>query len=271
MAIKRRPFFLAFGLGVLLISLLFFACGGEGRDFLGRIVTPTPTPGPVNTPAPLDLGQRDQGPFPEVVEGLDAAYATQVLDLTNEARQANGLFPLTPDASLEQAAASYAQVLAVNDWFDHVGPDGSTVQGRAEAAGYAGWVLLAENLAKGTGLATPAEVVDAWMASEGHRHNILNPGLEEIGVACYFRAGPPPRFWCVQEFGTQRLPTPTPTPTPSPTPTATSTPTPSPTPTSTPSPTPTGPTPSPTPTPTPSPTPTATPTPTPTATATPGP
>jgi len=271
MPVQRMPSPLALGLGIFLAAalLLFSACEGGANELLGHTVTPTSIPSAVNTPGPLDLGQRE-GPFPEVVEGLDAAYAQQILDLTNEARQANGLPPLAPDASLEQAAASYAQVLAVNDWFDHVGPDGSTVQGRAEAAGYLSWLLLAENLAKGTGLATPAEVVEAWMASEGHRHNILNPDLAEIGVACYFLPGQPPRFWCVQEFGTQRLPTPTPTEQPTPSPTATATPTPSPTVTGTPSPTPTI-TSTPSPSPTPSLTPTETPSPTPTPTTTPGP
>lgn len=257
----------ALGLGVFLataVLLLFSACDGEPTELLGHIITPTPTPTPtpaVSTPGPgVDLGQRDQGAYPEVVEGLDTAYALEILGLTNQARQANGLPPLSQDANLELAAAGYAQVLAINDWFDHVGPDGSTVQGRDEAAAYQNWVLLAENLAKGTGVATPSEVVDAWMASPGHRHNILNVDLEEIGVACYFLPGQPPRFWCVQEFGTQREPTPTPTPEPTPSPTETATPTPSPTPTATA-----------TPTPSPTPTATATPTPSPTPTATPGP
>lgn len=257
MPIVRMPSSPALGLGLFLAFLLLLsACEGGVKELLGDIITPTPTetPSAVDTPAPLDLGQRDQGPYPEVTEGLDAAYAQQIFDLSNEARQANGLPALSLDTNLELAAAGYAQVLAVNDWWDHVGPDGSTFQERAEAAGYQGWLRLAENLIKGTGLAEPSELVDAWLASPGHRQNILNGDLEEMGVACYFLPGQPPRFWCVQEFGTQREPTPTPTPQPTASPTATATPSPAPTatPTATPSPTPT-------PTATPSPTPTATP------------
>jgi|GEM_PF-1336454 len=234
MSLKRRPSSLVLGLSIFLsatLPLLFSACGDGVKDLLGDIITATPTPGGVVAPSPLDLGHRDDGSNPGFVEGLDAAYAQEILVLTNQARQANGLSPLSPDANLEVAAASYAQLLAVNDWFDHVGPDGSTVQGRAEAAAYQNWLFLAENLAKGTGIATAPEVVDAWMASPGHRENILNSDLEEIGVACYFLPGLPPRFWCVQEFGTQREPTPTPEPTAPP---ATATPAPSPTPTPTP-------------------------------------
>ena len=42
---------------------------------------------------------------------------------------------------------------------------------------------LGENLGWGSGsMATPAEMVDAWMHSEGHRSNILYPRYREIGI-----------------------------------------------------------------------------------------
>ena len=36
------------------------------------------------------------------------------------------------------------------------------------------------------GYSTPEEVVAGWMASAGHRENLLDPGLQEIGVGYYF-------------------------------------------------------------------------------------
>lgn len=47
---------------------------------------------------------------------------------------------------LTVAAERYAEVMARQDWFDHIGQDGSTITERAEAAGYVSWTYLAENL-----------------------------------------------------------------------------------------------------------------------------
>jgi len=42
--------------------------------------------------------------------------------------------------------------------------------------------IAAENLSKVA--ASPAAVIDAWMHSPGHRSNLLDPMLTEIGVGC---------------------------------------------------------------------------------------
>jgi len=42
--------------------------------------------------------------------------------------------------------------------------------------------IAAENLSKAA--ASPAAVIDAWMHSPGHRSNLLDPTLTEIGVGC---------------------------------------------------------------------------------------
>ena len=49
----------------------------------------------------------------------------------------------------------------------------------AKAAGYS-YSLAAENIA--AGYSTPQAVVQGWMNSPGHRDNILNCALQEIGV-----------------------------------------------------------------------------------------
>jgi len=49
-------------------------------------------------------------------------------------------------------------------------------------AGCASGTTAAENLSKAA--ATPAAVIDAWMGSPGHRSNLLDPALTEIGVGC---------------------------------------------------------------------------------------
>ena len=84
---------------------------------------------------------------------------------------------------------------------------------RVVATGY-GYSQLAENLAAGP---TTAEgVVASWMNSPGHRANILNCGLRELGVGYYVQLddqsnvrldnghlGGPYRYYWTQDFGSR--------------------------------------------------------------------
>jgi uncharacterized protein YkwD len=54
---------------------------------------------------------------------------------------------------------------------------------------------VAENIAMGQ--RTPAEAVQSWMSSPGHRANLLNSGYTRIGVAAY-RTPEGTVYWCQQ-------------------------------------------------------------------------
>jgi len=125
------------------------------------------------------------------------AWQDEVLRLVNQQRAQAGLAPLAFNAVLAQQAADYACELIDYDYFDHVNPvTGSTLVDRAQAAGY-DYLVIGENLAAGQ--RSPQEVVDAWMNSEGHRANILDPRYTEIGIAV--RTGGSYGIYWVQEFG----------------------------------------------------------------------
>ncbi len=125
------------------------------------------------------------------------AWRDEVLRLVNEHRAQAGLTPLRLNATLEQQAADYACELIEYDYFDHVNPvTGSTLVDRAQAVGY-DYLVIGENLAAGQ--RGPQEVVDAWMNSEGHRANILDPRYSEIGIAV--RVGGSYGIYWVQVFG----------------------------------------------------------------------
>jgi uncharacterized protein YkwD len=72
-------------------------------------------------------------------------------------------------------------------------------QNRLAAVGYS-WQAYAENVAYGQG--SPTAAISAWMGSSGHRANILNPGLTQIGTAV--ANGSDGRPYWVQVFGTPR-------------------------------------------------------------------
>ena len=135
--------------------------------------------------------------------GPDRVAARRIVALTNAARQRDAQPPLAVSERLTRAGEAYAREMARREWFDHIDPDGATVEQRAEVFGYAGWVFLAENLAVDSGTREPAGVVASWLRSPGHRRNILSADLEEVGVGCYAVSGDPARLWCAQEFGTR--------------------------------------------------------------------
>lgn len=62
----------------------------------------------------------------------------------------------------------------------HTGSDGSSAADRISANG-GSFQTWGENVAAGYGSA--AGVIDGWMNSSGHRENILNPSMTQIGIA----------------------------------------------------------------------------------------
>jgi uncharacterized protein YkwD len=109
--------------------------------------------------------------------------SSATLCLLNRQRRAHHLPALRPDGALQRAASSFSQEMVRLRFFDHTAPDGTTFDKRIESAGYGSYTALAENIAWGSGSrATAAQIVDGWMHSPGHRHNILDATLRNIGV-----------------------------------------------------------------------------------------
>ena len=106
-------------------------------------------------------------------------YGYQVLALINEIRRNNGLGELAMDYSLIQIANIRSEEITRN--WSHTRPDGTdwwTIHSQ-----YGVYGKLGENLAYGQ--TTPAEVVEDWMNSEGHRANIMAPEFTRIGISVY--------------------------------------------------------------------------------------
>lgn len=128
--------------------------------------------------------------------------AFQVFELTNLERAAAGVDRLILSPELTRAAQDYAEVLARGDCFGHACDPQADLRSRVERSGYTDWTRIGENIAAGQ--RSPEEVMAAWMASPGHRANILNPAFREIGIGVVNR-GRSGLFW-VQIFGARRQP-----------------------------------------------------------------
>lgn len=129
-----------------------------------------------NPNKPIDKGEVINIPPSTSLEGFEA----DVVKLTNEARSKAGLKPFTSsNAQLNKAAHAKSQDLNDKNYFSHNSPTYGTPFEMMNQFGIS-YSYAAENIAKGQ--RTPEEVVKAWLASEGHRRNIMNPQLTQIGV-----------------------------------------------------------------------------------------
>lgn len=127
------------------------------------------------------------------------AFEQEVVALVNAERATAGCAALTEDSRLTAAARAHSADMATRGFFDHTNPDGVTFDRRISDAGYS-WSLAAENIAWGQ--RDPAAVMRSWMNSDGHRRNILNCRLRDIGVGLVYDANNRP-YW-TQDFGTPR-------------------------------------------------------------------
>lgn len=115
------------------------------------------------------------------VDTEESKFVAEVVRLVNVERKNAGLNELTVDSKISAAALvrSKEQVQS----FSHTRPDGTSCFTALKEQGvtYRG---AGENIAMGQ--RTPAEVMEGWMNSPGHKANILNANFTKIGVG-YFK------------------------------------------------------------------------------------
>ncbi|MFA6304972.1 MAG: CAP domain-containing protein [Patescibacteria group bacterium] len=103
----------------------------------------------------------------------------ELILLTNKQRVLQGLPELSINISLNKAAKQKAGNIFKWQKFSHDLPN-EKFSAPVKAVGYE-YSITGENLAEG--FANSEAIIKAWMASAGHRNNILNPKYKEIGMA----------------------------------------------------------------------------------------
>jgi len=153
-----------------------------------------------NTPLPLALilvmtitGCRPTAPTTTKPAPSLGSLCQELLAAHNAERAKVGLPPLALNGPLTIAAQKHADWMAHEDKLSHTGEDGTDFMQRIGREGYSA-ITGAENIAQGQRNVT--EVVTDWMASSGHRANILKP-FKDVGF------GVSGQFWCA-DFGTER-------------------------------------------------------------------
>ncbi|MBB3996954.1 CAP domain-containing protein [Aureimonas pseudogalii] len=125
---------------------------------LAGCATPAPTPAARVTAVPIER---------------EAALAA-----VNAFRGEHGLKALAINETLMRAATAQSAAMAARDTMDH--EVAGVLTTRVETAGYR-WGTVAENIAKSYPDYDGA--MKAWIHSPGHRRNLLDPRVTEIGFA----------------------------------------------------------------------------------------
>lgn len=136
------------------------------------------------------------------------APAQEALAIANQLRAKAGCRPLKMEARLVAAAKAHAKDMALRNYFDHRGANGSSFAQRIKAQGFR-FRAAAENIAAGNARAD--QTMQQWMGSAGHRRNLLDCRYEFTGIAVYYQADDRPlagqvaplRYYWVQEFATK--------------------------------------------------------------------
>ena len=132
----------------------------------------------VSSPLPETQPPAPQPP-PVDPATLEAAMVAGI----NAQRAAAGLPPLQLDPDLVMVARERSNDMAQKGYFAHVSPTGETFKSDMQSHGVAcSW--CGENIAYNNfgDDQTVAVVLSAWMASPGHRDNILRPSFDRVGV-----------------------------------------------------------------------------------------
>jgi uncharacterized protein YkwD len=106
----------------------------------------------------------------------------KMLDLHNKTHAERGLPKSCVHPALQKAARAHSKEMIAEDRFAH-----GNVGERLRRCGYR-WSTYGENIAGGSGsYRNPENRFKVWMNSSGHRANILNKNVREIGIGAYTR------------------------------------------------------------------------------------
>lgn len=123
--------------------------------------------------------------FSDITSAHVLGYGTdinkeKIIELTNQERTSRGLGALKESSLLDQSATLKGQDMFAKDYWSHFAPDGTSPWYFFKQVGY-NYNWAGENLARD--FSTSSGVISGWMASQGHRDNMLNPNFTDIGIS----------------------------------------------------------------------------------------
>ena len=171
-----------------------------------------PTTKPTEAPAPTPTVQPTMAPPPTAIPATEPTYEPtaepaksesssdfggSVLALVNSYRSSAGLSSLKYSSAMQKAADTRAMECASS--FSHTRPDGSKAYTALTERGIS-FTAFGENIFAASGMSSVSAeyVVEQWMASQGHRENILRDSFTHM---CIGVASQGDEIYVVQLFG----------------------------------------------------------------------
>ena len=128
-----------------------------------------------------------------------AEFRDRLVARVNHRRENRGCRLFRANGALTLAAQRHSDAMAARNRLSHRLAGEPSLGTRVTRAGYTGWRLVAENLAWGQ--SSPRAVLRAWVRSSGHRANLDNCRLRDVGVGVTIRGGRP---WVTADVGRLR-------------------------------------------------------------------
>lgn len=156
---------LLFSLAILITSS---GCGLAGESLL----------------SPFESSSRQPiEPGPEM-RSDEYAGAWDVYTRTNDARRAAGLPTLAWNDDASQVAYEHCVDMRLREYVAHESPEGKGAADRLWEAEISYWIA-GENIHHRAPAGSSAQAMEAWMASPGHRENVLDERFTHIGVGTH--------------------------------------------------------------------------------------
>jgi uncharacterized protein YkwD len=128
---------------------------------------------------------------------VDAEIEREVFAAINQTRRTQGVSPLRRSGDLTTAARTHATAMGREGFFSHSSADGTSANRRISAfyedGGSGDWAV-SEVIQWAAGTATAEEALEAWLASDPHRRELLRPSWREVGAGVVRVDGAPGVF-----------------------------------------------------------------------------
>lgn len=138
-----------------------------------------PSQPPVAPLATHEAQEQARSPAAAPAPMCGSAEETAAWRALNAYRADSGLTTLACDRLALKVARSHSRDMCERRYFSHYSPEGTAPWDRLRAAG-GRFRQAGENIA--VGYDTPQGAHDGWVASDGHRHNMVNPAWTRAAV-----------------------------------------------------------------------------------------
>jgi len=105
---------------------------------------------------------------------------SEIININNTARKELGLQPLVFSPELTKATRLKLSNMQTEHYFNHYNANGKSLKNFLNDVNY-NYLYAGENLARNYN--DNHELVQAWLDSPTHRHNMLYPNFNEVGIA----------------------------------------------------------------------------------------